>query len=79
VSEKASDIGNPLAIHRGEKPKLKSWQHVRLFSFRGLKEIFEKHGFRVVRLLGAGYYPLPSFFAGWDPRHAAFLTIEVCK
>jgi len=45
----------------------------------GLKEIFEVHGCKIERILGAGYYPLPNFFAKVDLRHSAFLTIKVRK
>jgi hypothetical protein len=48
---------------------------VRVFAHRGLRELFEGHGLAVERVLGAGYYPLPSRFGRHDPRHAAFLTV----
>lgn len=74
-----SGIGNPLALHRGEKLELSSWTHKTLFSYLGLKEFFEVHGFVVQSLLGAGYFPLPSVLGDWDPRHAHFLSILVMK
>jgi len=72
-------IGNPLSLHRGKILDKNSWQHIRLFSYMGLKEIFEVHGCKIERILGAGYYPLPNFFAKVDLRHSAFLTIKVRK
>jgi SAM-dependent methyltransferase len=75
VSGTRGGLGNPLAVHRGERPGLRSWQHVRVFSYRGLKELFGAHGFRELTTAGAGYFPLPSWLAKLDARHAAFLTI----
>ena len=73
-------IGNPLAIHSKE-PFLnpQSWQHLRVFAYRGLKEVFVEHRFEVVHCEGSGYYPLPNWLSKLDPRHAAFLTIKVRK
>lgn len=79
ISRSRLGIGNPLALHRGEKLSFSSYQHVRVFAYRGLKEIFVTQGFKVEKTLGAGYYPLPNFFAKVDPRHAAFLTSKVRK
>lgn len=79
VSAQHLGIGNPLALHRGKRISHEAWQHLRVFSFRGLKELFELKGFRMERLLGAGYFPLPGLFAAVDPRHAAFLTAKLRK
>ncbi|NPV04073.1 MAG: class I SAM-dependent methyltransferase [Syntrophaceae bacterium] len=80
VSERRFQIGNPLALHQGEEAESPgSWQHRRVFSYRGLREIFLVHGFTIERTLGSGYYPLPGFLAKLDPRHAAFLTLKVRK
>jgi SAM-dependent methyltransferase len=75
VSGTRLGLGNPLAAQRGDAPALRSWEHVRVFAYRGLKELFEAHGFTVENVVGAGYYPLPAAFARLDPRHAAFLTV----
>ena len=74
ITDKRSGIGNPMALLRDTEPVDKGWEHHRIFSYRGLKELLEAHGFIEVRILGAGYYPLPSRVAHWDPRHAAFIT-----
>lgn len=79
ISSHSLGIGNPLALHRGENLSFPSWQHIRVFAYRGLKEIFEIKGFKVEKILGAGYHPLPNFFAKIDLRHAAFLTIKARK
>lgn len=75
VTGRRLGIGNPLALHRGQEPIAHSWQHQRVFGYRGLVELFEAHGFAVGSVLGAGYYPLPSRLARADRRHAAFLTV----
>lgn len=72
-------IGNPFSLHRGKAISFPSWQHIRVFAYRGLKEIFEVNGFKVEKSLGAGYYPLPNFLARLNPRHAAFLTFKIRK
>jgi SAM-dependent methyltransferase len=75
VSEVSKGIGNPLGIHRGEPGERRG--HLRVMAPRGLRELFETHGFRVEALVGAGYFPLPRALARLDVRHAAFLTIKV--
>ena len=80
VSGVCSGLGNPAAIHRGSaQTRPRSWQHVRVFAHRGLRELFEGHGLAVARILGAGYYPLPSRLGRRDTRHAAFLTVVARK
>ncbi len=79
ISNYRLGVGNPLALLKEKVPYFLSWQHVRIFAYQGLREIFEIKGFKIEKILGAGYYPLPSFLGKIDPRHAAFLTIKVCK
>jgi SAM-dependent methyltransferase len=74
VSSQSGGLGNPLAIHRGES-YAKAWEHLRVFAYQGLRELFVLHGFGVEAVLGAGYYPLPSSVGRRLPRHAAFLTV----
>ncbi len=78
VSVKKLGIGNPWALHRGEQDHLKTWTHKVIFSYRGLKEFCEAHGFRVITIRGAGYYPLPAWLGDVDVRHAHFITV-VCE
>jgi SAM-dependent methyltransferase len=76
VSLRTPGVGNPLAIHRtAEEPGPSSWEHIRVFAHRGLRELFEAHGFEVGALVGAGYYPLGPRLGRIEPRHAAFLTL----
>jgi SAM-dependent methyltransferase len=79
VSHQHGSIGNPLAAHRGERFPWKSWEHVRVFAYRGLADLFSVHGLGVEAMVGAGYFPLPARVGRWDPRHAAFITTRVRK
>ncbi|HBP51576.1 MAG: Methyltransferase type 11 [Candidatus Woesebacteria bacterium GW2011_GWE1_45_18] len=76
------NIGNPLALWNGKITKnsaIKSWQHNRLFSYRGLTDLFNKHGFDIERVKTSGYYPLPGFFSKIDPLHGHWIAIKVRK
>jgi len=76
VSDSTGGLGNPLALFRGmPHTQPASWQHMRVFAYQGLRELFEEHGFTVSNVLGAGYYPLPATVGRRAPRHAAFLTL----
>jgi SAM-dependent methyltransferase len=74
VSSMEAAIGNPLANLIGEDPPREGWQHLRIFSYRGLRDVMRAHNFRDIRLSGAGYYPLPAAFGRRDPRHSHFIT-----
>jgi SAM-dependent methyltransferase len=76
VTQWAAGLGNPLANLRGEGGFDAGWQHHRIFSHRGLKELLRLHGFTDVEIHGSGYYPLPARFAKLDPRHAAFVIAQ---
>ena len=78
-SQIANGIGKPLALHRGESVETAWGRHSAIFSYRGLKEFFQLHGFKNIKILGSGYYPLPPFFGALDPRHAAFITLVAEK
>lgn len=75
VTRTRAGLGNPLALLRDEEPfTAPGMQHLRVMSFRGLKELMNAHGFRDVTIRGSGYYPLPASLGSADPRHAAFIT-----
>lgn len=79
ISPNYFGLGNPLAPHYKEKmPNPDSWQHIRVFAYRGLIEHIEEVGFKVEKIVGAGYYPF-NFLSNIDPRHSAFLTIKARK
>lgn len=74
VSRLKSGIGNPLALHQGHAAFTGKWTHKVIFNHRGLKDFLTTHGFDAVKILGAGYYPLPTWVAKVDPVHAHFIT-----
>jgi ubiquinone/menaquinone biosynthesis C-methylase UbiE len=78
-SSKKTAIGNPWALHNNEECLLSSWNHVRIYNIRGLKEYCKAFGFRVEKLIGAGYFPLPALMGRLDKWHAHFITIKLRK
>jgi SAM-dependent methyltransferase len=79
ISNKKTGIGNPFALHKNETTLSSSWQHLRIFSYQGLIDIFKTHGFTVREIIGAGYFPLFKFLSKIDCRHSSVLTIKVVK
>jgi len=75
VSALRAGLGNPCAIQRGGTPYTGTWTHKTIFNYRGLIEMFQVHGFKDVRIAGAGYFPLPAFLGKIDARHSAFITV----
>ncbi|OGH06148.1 MAG: hypothetical protein A2W22_03495 [Candidatus Levybacteria bacterium RBG_16_35_11] len=79
ISQVYFGIGNPMTPHYKEKmSNPKSWQHIRVFAYRGLIEHIGEIGFEIEKVMGAGYYPL-NFISKYDPRHSAFLTLKARK
>lgn len=82
-------IGNPLSpIHHQDKSNLVVngifTGHNKVFTYQALKEIFEIHGFKIEKIVGAGYHPfylkfLMKALSKIDPRHSRFLIIKVRK
>jgi 2-polyprenyl-3-methyl-5-hydroxy-6-metoxy-1,4-benzoquinol methylase len=79
ISNAKLGIGNPLALHRNEASEHDSMRHVRVVARKGLIELFEAKGFAVEKVIGSGYYPLPSVMGRIDSRHAAFIAIKMRK
>lgn len=77
TSNKKWGLGNPLAFHKGVISKPDSWIHVRIYNVRGLKDLFEVYGFKVEKIGGAGYFPLPAFLGKIDPTHSHFITYKI--
>lgn len=76
TSSKTAALGNPLDAHSNESFcwLANTWQHQRVFTTLGWKHLFELHGFKVERILGAGYYPLGNMISNVDLYHSAFIT-----
>lgn len=79
ISNKRLGIENPFALNAGGTQNLSSWLHLRVMAVRALKELFEIHGFKVEKVAGAGYFPLPSVVGKWDVRHSHFITVKARK
>lgn len=79
ISEYRGGLGNPFSLTRGKDPYLGSWTHKTILYYRGLIELFEAHGFRDVRINGAGYHPLSPRLGRLDVRHSAFITVRAVK
>lgn len=78
-SSKKQGLGNPFALHRDNEAELSSWNHVRIYNIRGLKEYLEAYGFIVEKIKGAGYFPLPAFWGNVDTTHSHFITFKIRK
>ena len=78
-SSRKLGLGNPWAIHKNNDPSLSSWNHVRIYNIRGLKEYFELYGFKIEKIKGAGYFPLPSILGEIDKTHCHFMTFKITK
>jgi len=74
---KVGTLVNP----RYSKHSGKGSAHLRIFTYDGLKKLFEYYGFRIEKIIGVGYYPFPTRIARLlsqlDKRHAAYLTMKV--
>jgi len=80
ITLKTSALGNPLAPHNNISFwQNDSWQHVRVFTTKALKHLFELFGFQTEKIYGAGYYPFGNYFAKLDPSHSAFITLKIRK
>ncbi|MGH8872028.1 MAG: class I SAM-dependent methyltransferase [Acidimicrobiia bacterium] len=70
--------GNTLDPLRGTRHPTVGDSHLRLFSFKGLRELCEYHRYTVKVLKGVGYYPLPPRLSKLATRvdrwHGAFLV-----
>lgn len=78
-SSKKLGIGNPISLHRGVVSDLASWNHVRIYNIRGLKEYFEVFDFKILKIFGAGYFPFPASFGKIDRIHSHFITFKISK
>ena len=83
ISERFN-IGNVFSPHYKKRMRSEdSGSHVKIFTYYGLKEIFQLYGFKVERMMSAGYYPFPrpiaTIFSKLDPLHAPFIAIKARK
>ena len=73
-------IHSHINVGKTRNPYLK---HNTVMAYRALRMIFQVYGFKVERIIGSGYYPLPRLLARLycrlDPSHAHFLTLKARK
>jgi len=76
-------LGNKFQSNRFQAMKDDESPHLRVFSFQGLKDIFEVYKFKVEAVAGIGYLPFwgacANMLSHLDRRHALFLLIKVRK
>lgn len=78
------NVGNPLLTTYKMKAAGGLYPvHRRIPTYRGLRELLVYHGFKIEKMVGVCYPPLPiwlSRIASYlDPRHAGVLTVKVRK
>jgi len=68
-------------VNGKEVSQLEGPRHRRIFTLTGLSELCAYHGFQVVEIRYAGYYPLPVLLARVmcfiDKNHSAYITVKV--
>lgn len=75
-----ANVGNPMAIYRYEPmTSPPSMMHKTIFYYLGFIEFFKAQGFLVKKVMGSGYYPLPSWVGQIDVRHSHFITALIEK
>ncbi len=62
---------------------LETHGHIKLFSFKAIKDVAGLYGFTIEKIASSGYYPfcgiLARFFALLDKNHAVFFIIKIRK
>lgn len=74
---KLGGLGNPLGFNDSEIAH--GAYHVYVLNYFGLRDFFNKNGFIIEKIQGAGYYPFPAIFGNFDRIHAAFITFKLRK
>ena len=76
------NIGNPLRLSSWENIQ-PSFTHLKIFTPKGLQDLFKIHNFKILEFFGAGYYPFPppvsAFLSKIDPFHSPFISIKARK
>ena len=59
------------------------FSHLRIFTYYGIKELFEYYGFKVKKMVGVEYYPflglISKFLSFIDKKHSVYLTVKAKK
>jgi len=73
-------IGKLFVLWVGDSGSL---SHIRIFTYYGLRELFEYYGFKVEKMVGVGYYPflgiVSKFLSSIDKKHSVYLTMKAKK
>jgi len=54
-------------------------KHITVMTLKVLKEVMTIHGFKIEKVMGAGYFPLPAKLGKIFKRHSNFVTIKARK
>jgi len=69
-------LGNPWSIHYGKSDiRGSSWTHKCVYTSHWLRVWLDLYGLETIKIMGAGYYPLPATIGKWFPLHSAFITL----
>jgi len=76
-------VGTPFSFLHNRRFETRSQSHLRIFTYKALKELFQYHGFSVERITSVGFYPLPASLGKLAcrilPRHGTHLVMKVRK
>lgn len=86
----STSVSDEICLGNPHSPIYKMWfgdeyndGHKRIFTHRGLKELFEYHGFQIDKIVGSGYYPfsgkLAEALCKIDVKHSQYLTVKARK
>lgn len=85
ISIKKRSIGNPFSIHSennfafSDNLTNSAWEHNKVLTPRALTELLELYNFKILKKVGAGYYPLPAQLGKIDVNHSHFYVIVASK
>lgn len=74
-------LGNPFSLHKARVDEMppESWCHDKVLAYRALKDMFSEFEFKIIKIIGSGYYPLPAFLGEIDVRHSHWITFSLQK
>lgn len=73
-------LGNPLSLYKARVDEVPvSWCHDKVLAYGALKDLFNEAEFKIIKIIGSGYYPFPAFFGEIDVRHSHWITFMLQK
>jgi len=84
ISVKKLGVGNPLAIHRDKTfndlgGRTEAWGHNKLLTPYALADLLRSYQFKILKILGSGYHPLPAILGKLDSNHSHFYSVAARK